>query len=106
MAVFGAVLSYFLVMSSFIVLRIHRPELPRPYRSPLGIPGAFMGASLSLLALGATLGDPTFRPAVVGVAVVLMAGIAYFLLYSRHHLVAAAPEEEYALIAKAETEID
>ena len=31
--------------------------------------------------------------------------IAYFGLYSRHHLVAAAPEEEFAAIARAEAEI-
>jgi ethanolamine permease len=31
--------------------------------------------------------------------------IAYFLLYSRHHLVAQAPEEEFATIERAESEL-
>jgi ethanolamine permease len=31
--------------------------------------------------------------------------IAYFGLYSRHHLVASAPEEEFEAIARAEQEL-
>jgi ethanolamine permease len=31
--------------------------------------------------------------------------IAYFALYSRHHLVAQAPEEEFATIERAESEL-
>ena len=79
--------------------------LPRPYRSPLGIPGAAIGAALSLLALAATLTIADYRMAVVGVAIFLCVGILYFLLYSRHHLVAQAPEEENALIAEAEADL-
>jgi ethanolamine permease len=51
MTVFGAVISYAIVLVSFIKLRISRPELPRPYRSPLGIPGALIDLVLSLVAL-------------------------------------------------------
>ncbi|WP_275574914.1 hypothetical protein [Neosynechococcus sphagnicola] len=32
--------------------------------------------------------------------------VAYFLLYSRHKLVAKAPEEEEALLARALSEIE
>jgi ethanolamine permease len=31
--------------------------------------------------------------------------MAYFWLYSRHRLVAEAPEEEFAVIARAEAEL-
>mgnify|MGYP007080541543 CR=1 FL=1 len=31
--------------------------------------------------------------------------LAYFALYSRHHLVASAPEEEFALLAAADEEV-
>jgi ethanolamine permease len=106
MAVFGAVLSYIMVMSSYIRLRLVRPDLPRPYRSPLGIPGAAIGAVLSTVALLATFGVADFRPAMIGVAIFLVVGILYFLLHSRYHLVASAPEEENALIAEAEQEIE
>jgi ethanolamine permease len=105
MAVFGAVISYVLVMLSFIVLRIRRPRMPRPYRSPLGIPGAVVGAVLAGLALIATFFVADYRPAVIGVAVFLVLGIGYFFFYSRHRLVAQAPEEENALIADAEREL-
>jgi ethanolamine permease len=97
MAVFGAVLSYILVMVSYIKLRLDRPELPRPYRSPLGIPGAAAGALLSVVALVACFSTPEYRPAVVGTAVFLALALLYFAVYSRHRLVAQAPEERIAL---------
>jgi ethanolamine permease len=105
MAVFGAVISYACVMASFIKLRISKPHLARPYRSPLGIPGAIVGLLLSLVALIATLSDQSLLPAVVGVIVFLILGMIYFFCYSRHHLVAQAPEEEVALIAEAKHEL-
>jgi ethanolamine permease len=105
MAVFGAVISYTMVMAAYVKLRISRPELPRPYRSPLGIPGAALGGILAVLALGATFYVPDYRPAVFGVAVFLLVGVVYFLMYSRHRLVAQAPEEENALLAAAEREL-
>ena len=37
MAVFGAALSYVLMMVSHIVLRVREPDMPRPYRTPGGI---------------------------------------------------------------------
>ena len=100
MAVFGAVISYALVMFSYIKLRITRPELERPYRSPLGIPGAALGALLSIAALGATIYREDFRPGIYGVGAFLVLGMVYYLVYSRHRLVAQAPEEEVALLAK------
>jgi ethanolamine permease len=106
MAVFGAVVSYTLVMVSFISLRLKRPDLPRPYRSALGIPGAVLGLTLSLVALLACFNDASYRPAVIGTAIFLAIGLAYYFLYSRSRLVAQAPEEEVALIAQAARELD
>ena len=40
MAVFGAMISYAFQGLSFIQLRRKMPNIERPYRSPLGIPGA------------------------------------------------------------------
>ncbi|MBD2035964.1 ethanolamine permease [Leptolyngbya sp. FACHB-321] len=106
MAVFAAVISYFLNMISYIQLKISRPDLPRPYQSPLGIPGAIIGAGLSLIALVACFADPGYRPGVWGVAIFLGAMILYFFLYSRRKLVSRAPEEENALLSYALQEID
>jgi ethanolamine permease len=86
-------------MVSFIKLRISRPDMPRPYKSPLGIPGAVVGAGLAIVALGACFANPDFRPAVWATAVFLIAAIVYFLAYSRTRLVAQAPEEQVALRA-------
>jgi ethanolamine permease len=105
MAVFGAVISYTMVMLSYVKLRLSRPDLPRPYKSPLGIPGAVAGGVLSVLALLATVSVEAYRPAVWGVAIFLLGGMVYFFVYARHRLVAAAPEEEQALIARAESEL-
>ncbi len=106
MAVFGAVISYILVMVSFVVLRLRRPHMERPYRSPLGIPGAVIGVALAVLALVACFSVEDYRPGVVGTAVFLVAALLYYLLHSRYRLVAQAPEEEVALIARAERELN
>jgi ethanolamine permease len=105
MAVFGAVISYALVMCSYIKLRWSRPDLPRPYKSPLGVPGAALGALLAVVALFACFSVPIYRPGVGGVAIFLGAAILYFWCYSRHRLVAQAPEEESALLAEAQKEL-
>jgi ethanolamine permease len=105
MAVFGAVISYALVMISYIKLKIEKPDLPRPYKSPLGIPGAAIGTVLAIIALLACLLREDYRPGVWGVAVFLIVAIIYYFVHSRHHLVAQAPEEEVALLAEAQKEL-
>lgn len=106
MAVFAAVISYFLNMISYIQLKLNRPDLVRPYQSPLGITGAVVGAVLSLIALLACFADPGYRPGVWGVAIFVGAMVVYFFLYSRRKLVARAPEEENALLTRALQEIE
>ncbi|MEE2704359.1 MAG: ethanolamine permease, partial [Myxococcota bacterium] len=46
MAVFGAVISYMLQTASFVLLRRRLPDIERPYRSPLGIPGALVAFAI------------------------------------------------------------
>lgn len=105
MAVFGAVISYAIVMVTYIGLKIRRPDLPRPYVSPLGIPGAVVGALIAIVSLVATFYDEAYRPGVYAVAIFLAVMLAYYFFYSRHRLVAQAPEEEQALIQEAEAEL-
>src|ERR671911_264979 len=47
MAVFGAVISYFLQCVSFVLLRRRLPEIERPYRSPVGEWGAAVAAVIA-----------------------------------------------------------
>ncbi|MEU8892011.1 ethanolamine permease [Streptomyces sp. NPDC048442] len=103
-AVFGATISYALMALSHIVLRRREPDLPRPYRTPGGIATSSTAFVLALFALVATfLVDKT---AALTALVVYGVALAYFALYSRHHLVASAPEEEFAALAAAEAELD
>ncbi|MSR15990.1 MAG: ethanolamine permease [Gammaproteobacteria bacterium] len=103
MSVFGATVSYVLVMASHIALRIREPQLERPYRTPGGV--VTSGIAL-VLALAAMVAGFLVDTTVVLYAMAFYAAmIAYFLLYSRHHLIAQAPEEEFAAIRQAEAEL-
>ncbi|GAA1833286.1 ethanolamine permease [Pseudonocardia alni subsp. carboxydivorans] len=103
MAVFGAALSYVLMMVSHIVLRRTAPEMPRPYRTPGGVVTTGFALVVAVLAVIATfLVDPVAAGATLGAFALFM---LYFAFYSRHHLVAAAPDEEFAALAQAEAEL-
>jgi ethanolamine permease len=104
MAVFGAALSYVLMMISHIVLRRREPEMLRPYRTPGGCVTTGFALVIATLAVLATfLVDST---AAVCCLVVFAAFLAYFGLYSRHRLVANSPDEEFAALARAEEELE
>ncbi|MFJ8587043.1 ethanolamine permease [Streptomyces sp. NPDC093595] len=103
-AVFGATISYALMALSHIVLRRREPDLPRPYRTPGGVLTSSVALALALSALVATfLVDVDAALIALGVYVV---ALAYFAFYSRHRLVANAPEEEFAALAAAEAELE
>lgn len=103
MAVFGAALSYVLMMVSHIVLRIREPEMPRPYRTPGGIATTGFALAIAVLAVIATF--IVDRTAAFWTLGSFGAFMAYFGLYSRHHLVANSPDEEFAALAAAENEL-
>ena len=102
-AVFGATVSYVLMMLSHIVLRRREPGLERPYRTPGGTFTSGLALVLALAAVVATFFVDE-KAAAITLGVYLLAAL-YFGLYSRHHLVARAPEEEFAAIKRAESEL-
>ncbi|MCP3805478.1 ethanolamine permease [Allokutzneria sp. A3M-2-11 16] len=103
-AVFGAAVSYVLLMVSHIVLRVREPNLPRPYRTPGGV--VTTGVAL-VLACAAVVATFLVDIAAAGVtAGILVAALAYFWFYSRHRLVAQAPEEEFEAIRRAEADLE
>ncbi|MET7512479.1 ethanolamine permease [Streptomyces sp. NPDC005480] len=103
-AVFGATISYALMSLSHIVLRRREPGLERPYRTPGGVLTSSVALVLACAALVATfLVDVTAALIALGVYAV---AIGYFAAYSRRHLVARAPEEEFAALAAAEAELE
>jgi ethanolamine permease len=96
MAVFGAMISYAMQGLSFIVLRNKMPNIIRPYRSPVGVPGAAVTIVIALVTLWYQLQDPVYQKAVLAVAGFYVLGILYFAVYGRNQLI-LSPEEEFAL---------
>lgn len=103
MAVFGATVSYALMSLSHIILRRKEPQLARPYKTPGGTLTSGIALVLSLIALASTFVVST--QAALWSALFYVVMLTYFLLYSRHRIVANAPEEEFDLIANAESEL-
>jgi ethanolamine permease len=95
MAVFGAMISYAMQGLSFILLRRNMPNIVRPYRSPLGIPGAAVTIVVAVVTLYYQLQDPVYQKAVLAVLAFYLLGILYFALYGRNQLI-LSPEEEFA----------
>lgn len=102
-AVFGATISYAMMMLSHIILRMKAPEMERPYRTPGGVLTTGIAFVLSLIAFASTF--VASQEAAMWSALFYAVMVAYFVFYSRHHLVARAPEEEFAAIARAEAEL-
>jgi ethanolamine permease len=96
MAVFGAMFSYIMQGLSFIMLRRNKPDIERPYRSPLGVAGAGLTVIIAIVTLYFQLTDPVYRSGVIWVAVWFALGITYFALVGRNRLI-LSPEEEFAL---------
>lgn len=96
MAVFGAMISYALQGISFILLRRRMPNIERPYRSPLGIPGAALTVLIAIVTLYFQLQHEAYRVGVYASLAWYVTGILYFAFIGRHGLV-LSPEEEFAL---------
>ena len=96
MAVFGAVISYFMQCLSFIMLRRRLPDIARPYRSLVGQWGAGIAGTIALVSLVSLYSNAAYRPGVVGTLIYFVIGILYFAIAGRHRLV-LSPEEEFAL---------
>jgi ethanolamine permease len=91
-------ISYAFQGVSFILLRRNMPNIERPYRSPLGIPGAAATVLIALVTLYYQLQDPVYRAGVYAALAWYVAGVLYFALIGRHKLV-LSPEEEFAITA-------
>ena len=102
-AVFGATISYVMMTASHIILRIKEPDLERPYRTPGGI--VTTGIALVLAVVALIAGFLVDTRVLVITAIVYAIALAYFGFYSRKHIVATAPEEEFELIESAEEEL-
>jgi ethanolamine permease len=96
MAVFGAVISYFMQCLSFILLRRNLPDIERPYRSPVGEWGAAIAGLIALVSLIALYSNSDYRPGLYGTLIYFLLGVIYFAASGRKRLV-LSPEEEFAM---------
>ncbi len=99
MAVFSAMLSYVLQSASFLLLRKNKPNLKRPYKSPLGKTGAWVTIAIALITIYFQLQDGSYKIAVFSAIAYLTIGLIYFGIYGRHRLI-LSPEEEFAINKK------
>jgi ethanolamine permease len=102
-AVFGATISYVMMTASHIILRRKEPDLARPYRTPGGV--VTTGIALVLAVVALIAGFLVDTRVLVITAILYAIALAYFGFYSRKHIVATAPEEEFELIEAAEEEL-
>lgn len=103
--VFCATLSYIFMMAAHIRLRVAEPKTPRPYKTPGGVVTSSVALALSVIAFVACFVANKMMWNLVAVGVLGVA-VAYFLLYSRHHLIAQAPEEEFEALKNASAELE
>lgn len=104
MAVVGATVSYALMALSHILLRVRQPAMARPYKTPGGVVTSGIALALSLVAL---TGVYAFDPRAFNYTLILfVVGGAYYFFYSKHHLVAKTAEEEFDMLADAESDLD
>lgn len=104
MAVVGATISYALMALSHILLRVKEPNMKRPYKTPGGTITSGVAFVLSLIAL---TGVYAYDPRAFNYTIILyVIGALYFFLYSKNHLVAKTAKEEFAMIQRAEQELE
>ena len=96
MAVWGAVLSYLLQMTAFVLLRYRFPQAKRPHVSVFGIPGAIIAGLISAAIFVGVLLNPDYTAAIYTVVGLYVLALVYFAFAGRHRLV-LSPEEEYAI---------
>jgi ethanolamine permease len=96
MAVWGAVVSYLLQMTSFVILRRRFPSATRPHVSMFGIGGAVFAGVVAVIIFIGVLLNPDYTAAIFTVVGLYVLAIIYFATVGRKRLV-LSPEEEYAM---------
>ena len=100
-AALASILSYILQMLSFLVLRRNRPEMHRPYVSPLGATGAMTTLVIAVIACVVMFFEPSYREGMLGCTIIYVLFVLYFVI--RHpHPYRDVPEEAFAIACAAE----
>ena len=104
MAVVGATISYAMMSASHILLRVKFPEMPRPYKTPGGIVTSTVAFVLSIVALTGVYAYDV--RAFLFTLALFAIGMLYYLLIGQNNLIAKTAEEEFALLDKAQGELE
>jgi ethanolamine permease len=96
-AALAAILSYILQMLSFLVLRRNRPDMSRPYVSPLGATGAMTTLVIAVAACGLMLLQPSYREGMLGCTIIYALFVLYFMIRHPRPDV-TVPEEAFAIV--------
>ncbi|KJR39138.1 ethanolamine permease [Vibrio navarrensis] len=104
MAVVGATISYAMMSASHILLRIKFPQMPRPYKTPGGIVTSAVAFVLSIVALTGVYAYDV--RAFLFTLALFAIGMLYYLLIGQNNLIAKTAEEEFALLDKAQGELE
>jgi ethanolamine permease len=94
-AVFAAMISYLMQSWAYIRLDSRRPQMKRPYLSPLGTPGAYVTILIALTTLAMQWQDPLYRTGAYLAVVCFVAGLL-LMTATRRNRQLRAPEEEFA----------
>jgi ethanolamine permease len=84
------------------MLRRNLPNLERPYRSPLGQPGAILSGLIATLTLCTLFFNAEYVKGVYGAVVWFIIGLIWFAFHARHRLI-LSPEEEFAQAQRGES---
>lgn len=104
MAVVGATISYAMMSASHIMLRIKRPDIPRPYKTPGGVVTSGVAFVLSIVALTGVYAYDV--RAFLFTLVLFAVGMLYYFVVGQHNLIAKSAEEEFALLDQAQGELE
>jgi ethanolamine permease len=86
-SVMYALLSYIGSFVAYIGLRIKIPHLNRPFKSPVGIPGAIIGIIICLVAIvSCCIYTEIFRTVFWFIGAQIVLTIPYYIFYGRHAL--------------------
>ncbi len=90
--------------ASHILLRVKFPEMPRPYKTPGGIVTSTVAFVLSIVALTGVYAYDV--RAFLFTLALFAIGMLYYLLIGQNNLIAKTAEEEFALLDKAQGELE
>src|SRR5262249_21269332 len=103
MSVFGAAISYILMMVSALILRRKSPGMKRPYRVPGGKLTMWIALIFSAILLPAGVKD--YPIAMLFGLLIFVAFALYYYVFSRHRVKNQSFEAELQMIQQSESEL-